>query len=439
MTYDRIIYNGCVIPVNPAFDIIYDGMVAIRDGRIARVEKKPSDFDAYQADDWVDAAGGLILPGLVNTHVHLPMSLFRGLADDLPLSEWLNDHIFPAEFRYINEAAIKVGTRVSCLEMLLSGTTTCCDGYFLEDAVAEAVLETGMRGVLAQGVIDFPAPGSPDPARDVETAAAYVSRWQGESDRLTPSIFCHSPYTCSAETLVRAKAAAAKAGVRFQIHVAETRGEPDQIAGADALSPVKYLDRLGILDEQTLISHAVWVDEADTAILAAKKVNISHNPESNMKLASGVAPVPHFLSAGILVGLGTDGCASNNNLDMFMEMDTAAKLHKVMANDPTVMDAKTVLRMATIEGARAIGLDDWIGSIECGKEADLIVVEIRKPHLTPMYHPESHLVYAVRGADVRDVFIGGEVRVRNGEVIGLDADETMQAAAALGSRIWQTD
>ncbi len=439
MTYDRIIYNGCVMTFNPAFDIIYDGMVAIRDGRIARVEKKPRNFDAYAADDWVDAAGGLILPGLVNTHVHLPMALFRGLADDLPLSEWLNDHIFPAEFRYINEAAIKIGTRLSCLEMLLSGTTTCCDGYFMEDFVAEALLETGMRGVLAQGVIDFPAPGSPDPARNVETAAAYVSRWQGVSDRLIPSIFCHSPYTCSAETLVRAKAAAAKAGVRFQIHVAETRGEADQIAGADGLSPVKYLDRLGILDEQTLISHAVWVDEADTAILAAKKVNVSHNPESNMKLASGVAPVPDFLSAGISVGLGTDGCASNNNLDMFMEMDTAAKLHKVMANDPTVMDAKTVLRMATIEGARAIGLDDRIGSIECGKEADLIVVDIRKPHLTPMYHPESHLVYAVRGADVRDVFVGGAARIRNRELIGQDAAAVIAAAAALGRRIWQTD
>ncbi|MFP4225347.1 MAG: amidohydrolase family protein [Desulfobacterales bacterium] len=439
MAYDRIIYNGCVITVNPAFDIIYDGMVAIRDGRIARVEKKPSDFDAYETDDWVDAAGGLILPGLVNTHVHLPMSLFRGLADDLPLSEWLNDHIFPAEFRYINEATIKTGTRLSCLEMLLSGTTTCCDGYFMEDFVAEALLETGMRGVLAQGVIDFPAPGSPDPARNVETAAAYVSRWQGLSDRLTPSIFCHSPYTCSAETLVRAKAAAAKAGVRFQIHVAETRGEADQIAGADGLSPVKYLDRLGILDEQTLISHAVWVNAEDIAILSSRKVNVSHNPESNMKLASGVAPVPDFLSAGIPVGLGTDGCASNNNLDMFMEMDTTAKLHKVMANDPTVMDAKTVLRMATIDGARAIGLDSRIGSIEYGKSADLIIIDTRKPHLTPMYHPESHLVYAVRGGDVRDVFIGGEVRVRNGEVIGLDADETMQAAAALGCRIWQTD
>ena len=439
MKYDRIIYNGCVITVNPAFEIIADGLVAIRNGEIVRVEKKPVDVGTYAADEWVDAAGGLILPGLVNTHVHLPMSLFRGLADDLPLAEWLNDHIFPAEFRYINEASIKVGTRLSCLEMLLSGTTTCCDGYFMEDAVAEAALESGMRAVLAQGIIDFPAPGAPDPARNVEIAAAYVSKWQDVSDRLSPSIFCHSPYTCSAETLVRAKAAAARAGVRFQIHVAETRGEADQIAEANGRSPVKYLDRLGVLDEKTLISHAVWVDAEDIDILASRKVNVSHNPESNMKLASGVAPVPDFIDAGIAVGLGTDGCASNNNLDLFAEMDTAAKLHKVVSKNPTVMDAKTVLRMATIEGARAIGLDSRIGSIECGKSADVIVVDTRKPHLTPMYHPESHLVYAVRGADVRDVFIGGEARVRNREVVGLDADAAMQAAAALGRRIWQTD
>ncbi len=439
MQYDRIIYNGCVITVNPVFDMIEDGVVGIRNGRIARVGKKPSDFDAYAADDWVDAAGGLIMPGLVNTHVHLPMSLFRGLADDLPLSEWLNDHIFPAEFRYINEASIKLGTRLSCLEMLLSGTTTCCDGYFLEDSVAEAVLETGMRAVLAQGVIDFPAPGAPNPARNVETAAAFVSKWQDVSDRLTPSIFCHSPYTCSKETLVRAKTAAVKAGVRFQIHVAETRGEADQIAGANGLSPVKYLDRLGVLDEKTLISHAVWVDAADIAILADRKVNVSHNPESNMKLASGVAPVPDFINAGIPVGLGTDGCASNNNLDLFVEMDTAAKLHKVISKDPTVMDAKTVLRMATIEGARAIGLDSRIGSIECGKQADLIVLDTRKPHLTPMYHPESHLVYAVRGGDVRDVFVQGVARVRNRRVIGLDEGKILAEAAAMGRSIQQTD
>ncbi len=436
-TYDRIIHNGCVVTLNPEFDIVEDGVVCIQDGLIARIEKKAPDFSS--AGEWIDADGGLILPGLVNTHGHLPMSIFRGLADDLPLAEWLNDHIFPAENRFINSDSVKTGAWLSCLEMLLSGTTTCCDGYFLEDSVAEAVLDTGIRAVLAQGVIDFSAPGVSEPAQNLEIATTYVSKWQNASDRIIPSIFCHSPYTCSKETLVRAKEAAAKAGVCFQIHVAETKNEAARIQNEHGLSPVKYLDSLGVLDEQTLVSHAVWVDDGDIDILSSRGVGISHNPESNMKLASGVAPVPKFINAGIPVGLGTDGCASNNNLDLFTEMDTAAKLHKVVSQDPTVMDARTVLRMVTIEGARALGLDDRIGSIEPGKWADLIVIDLRQPHLTPMYHPASHLVYAVRGSDVRDVFVQGVPLVRNRQVIGLDAEEIMRQAAALGRKIWQAD
>lgn len=439
MKYDAIIHNGCVITLNPEFEIIENGVLCIRNGVIARVEKNTPELNAYSAEEWIDAAGGLILPGLVNTHAHLPMSIFRGLADDLPLAEWLDEHIFPAENQYINSDSVKAGTRLSCLEMLLSGTTTCCDGYFLEDSVAEAVLETGIRAVLAQGVIDFPFLGVSDPSGFLETVSAYVSKWQNASRRIIPSIFCHSPYTCSQKTLTRAKEAAARAGVCFQIHVAETKGEAAQIQAEHGLSPVKYLDSLGILDEQTLISHAVWVDDEDIDILSFRGVGISHNPESNMKLASGVAPVPAFIKAGIPVGLGTDGCASNNNLDLFTEMDTAAKLHKVVSQDPTVMDARTVLRMATIEGARALGLDEQIGSIEPGKFADLIIIDVRQPHLTPIYHPESHLVYAARGSDVRDVFVQGVPLVQNHEATGLDAGAIMQAAAALGRRIWRTD
>ncbi|MBS3758415.1 MAG: amidohydrolase [Desulfobacterales bacterium] len=439
MKYDAIIHNGWVITVNPAFEIIENGMVCVRNGEIAQVKKGGPDTNAYFADEWIDAAGGLVLPGLINTHVHLPMSIFRGLADDLPLAQWLNEHIFPAENHHMDAESVKAGARLSCLEMLLSGTTTCCDGYFLEDSVAEAVLEAGIRAVLAQGVIDFPAPGICEPARNLEVAAAYVSKWQNACDRIVPSIFCHSPYTCSSNTLVRAKEAAARAGVCFQIHVAETRGEADRIQNEHGISPVKYLDSLGILDERTLVSHAVWVDEGDIDILFSRGVGISHNPESNMKLASGVAPVPAFINAGIPVGLGTDGCASNNNLDLFTEMDTAAKLHKVVSQDPTVMDARRVLRMATIEGARAIGMERRIGSIEEGKSADLIIIDVRQPHLTPIYHPESHLVYAARGSDVRDVFVQGVPLVRDHEAAGLDAGAIMDAAAALGRKIWQTD
>jgi len=439
MRYDTVIANGRVLTLNPAFDIIEDGVVCIGNGIIERVESRASDMAAYPAGEVIDAQKGLIMPGLVNAHGHMPMSLFRGLADDLPLAEWLNEHIFPAETRHINASAVRAGTRLSCLEMILSGTTTCCDGYFLEDAVADAVVETGLRAVLAQGVIDFPAPGVSDPSRNVEAAAEYVSRWQNVSQLITPSIFCHSPYTCSSGTLTRAKAAAARAGVPFQVHVAETRQECNQIKAEYGISPVKYLDRLGVLDDKTLVSHAVWVDAEDIRILASRGSAIVHNPESNMKLAAGVAPVPDFIRAGIPVGLGTDGCASNNNLDMFTEMDCAAKLHKVFSGDPTVMDARQVLCMATIEGARGLGLDQRIGSIEIGKEGDIIIINTHQPHLTPMYQPESHLVYAVRGADVRDVFVRGQALLRNHEIVGMDVDTILAEAKTRGARISQSD
>ncbi|MFZ2630484.1 MAG: amidohydrolase [Desulfosalsimonadaceae bacterium] len=435
MKFDIVIHNAVIVTVNPDFDIIKNGIICIRNGLIHSIEQSHEDISCCPASEYIDAGGGIVMPGLVNTHTHLPMSLFRGLADDLPLAEWLNDHIFPAEGRHITPESVRAGALLSCLEMLLSGTTTCCDGYFFEDEVAEAVVLSGIRAVAGQGVIDFPAPGVPDPSRNVETAAAFVGKWRDRSPLVTPSIFCHSPYTCSAETLKKAKQAANRLGVLFQIHVAETKFERDQSLAATGMTPVAYLDSLGVLDENTLAVHAVWVDETDMDILARRRVNIAHAPESNMKLAAGVAPVPRMLEKGLTVGLGTDGCASNNNLDLFGEMDMAAKLHKVTASDPTVMSARTVVRMATIMGARAIGLGDRIGSLEPGKQADIIIIDTRKPHLTPMYHPESHLVYAVRGADVRDVLVGGRVLVRDYRPVDLDVADILSRAVEIGARV----
>ena len=437
MKFDRIIYNGIVLTVNPEFDIIEDGVVGIKDGVIQFVEARKKDILQYRADDAVNANGGIIMPGLVNAHTHLPMSIFRGLADDLPLAQWLNEYIFPAEQKHISPDTVRIGTLLSCAEMLISGTTTCCDGYFYEADVAAAFIESGLRGVLAQGVIDFPAPGVPDPLKNVETATAFVEKWKNRSPLLTPSIFCHSPYTCSADTLKKSKQAADLLGVLFQIHVAETKAEVDQALEVHGLSPVKYLKGLGILNEKTLISHAVWVDDEDLTILADSNVRIVHCPESNMKLASGISPVPDMIQKGISVGLGTDGCASNNNLDLFAEMDSAAKLHKVINGDPTVMDAKTVIKMATIEGANAIGLGEVVGSLEPGKQADIIIIDINKPHLTPMYHPESHLVYAICGSDVSDVFVAGKALLQNYEPVTLDVDDIMLRATAIGLAVKQ--
>lgn len=433
-TADTLIRNATVLTLAPSDAIQTSGAVAVRGDRIAAVGPEHR-FADWQIGETVDAGGGLVMPGLINAHTHLPMTLFRGLADDLPLDQWLQEHIFPAEARFITPRTVPASTRLAVAEMLLDGTTCCCDGYFLEDHVAGTVARTGMRAVLAQGVIDFPAPGVPDPSRAIEVARDYVQRWQERCALIRPSIFCHAPYTCSAETLQAAKAAARQLGVSFQIHVAETQSEQQQCRQANGCSPVAYLHKLGLLDKGTILVHAVWVDAADIALIAQSGASVVHCPESNMKLASGVAPIPDMLKAGISVGLGTDGCASNNDLDLLAEMDSASKLHKVHRRDPTVMDAAGVVRMATCEGARVLGLDHLIGSLEVGKQADLIIVDVRQPHSTPLYRPYSHLVYAARGSDVRDVMIAGRWVVRERELMTIDKAAALREAAELGREI----
>jgi 5-methylthioadenosine/S-adenosylhomocysteine deaminase len=435
MTYDTLIHNGIVLTVNPVFDIFSPGFVGIRGGRIAGLGPVDPDTARPRAETCIDARGGIIMPGLVNTHTHLPMTLFRGLADDLPLETWLNDHIFPAERRHITPATVAWGARLACAEMLLSGTTTCCDGYFLEDQVAAAVAESGMRAVLGQGVIDFAAPGVPDPAGNITTARKFLVHWRSRAPLITPAVFCHSPYTCSADTLRAAKALAAEHGVLFQIHAAETRQECDESRDRHGLSPIAYLERLGLLTPGTLLVHCVWADERDIERIAAGGAAISHNPQSNMKLASGIAPVTDFLAAGITVGLGTDGCASNNDLDLLHEMDTAAKLHKVKSGDPTACPARTVVEMATIRGAEAVGLGAVTGSLEIGKAADITVLAADAPHLVPIYHPASHLVYAARGDDVREVLVAGRRLVAGGRLQSLDIAEIRRQVTAIARKI----
>jgi 5-methylthioadenosine/S-adenosylhomocysteine deaminase len=432
---DVLFHHATVVTADPAFSIHRDGLVGVSEGKIARVGPVDPRRGLPRAVETVDAGGGLVLPGLVNTHTHLPMALFRGLADDLPLDRWLNEYIFPAEAQHVDPETVRLAATLSAAELLLSGTTTCCDGYFLENHAAEAISAVGLRAVLGQGVIDFPAPGVPDPARNVAHAAAFVERWQRADSRIRPSIFCHSPYTCSAATLAAAKEVARRHGVLFQIHVAETRAETEQLQADQGLSPVAFLDRLGVLDADTLVVHGVWLDPADIDTLAARGCPVSHNPQSNMKLASGIAPVPQMLAAGICVGLGTDGCASNNDLDLFAEMDTAAKLHKVHTLDPTVIGAEQVLKMATADGARAVGLGREVGSISVGKAADIVVVDTAVPHLSPMYRAASHLVYAAKGGDVRDVMVGGRFVVRDRKLLTVDVEALMDRVADRCRRI----
>ncbi len=361
----------------------------------------------------VDLSRHIVLPGLVNAHTHLPMALLRGLADDLPLKAWLEEHMFPAEGRSMTPETVAAASRLAAAEMLLGGTTACADGYFLEDVVLDAAAELGLRGVFAHGVLDFPAPGIRHPEQAF-TAIRHFLETRSAPGLQATAVFAHSPYTCSPETLRRAKALAREFGRRLFIHVAETAWEVQWCREhADGATPVAYLDRLGLLDPDTVLVHAVHVGEAEADLIARRGCAVVINTESNMKLASGIAPVRAYLERGIPVALGTDGAASNNDLDLFGEMATTARLQKLAAGDPAVVSAHEVLTMATVGGAAALGLAGRIGRLAPGYEADLIAVRTDVPRAMPLYDPVSHLVYAASAADVDLALVAGRTVVRN--------------------------
>jgi 5-methylthioadenosine/S-adenosylhomocysteine deaminase len=425
MHFELLIINGAIFTLAPGMpELMQPGFLGIRDGEIAALGPMADLADAHGADTVIDGSGHLVMPGLVNTHTHAPMTLFRGMADDLPLMTWLHEHIFPAEAKSVNPEMVYWCSKLAAAEMILSGTTTVADGYFLEDSVAEAFTEAGIRSVVAQGVIDFPAPGVPDPAQNVAAAEQFIERWQSGSGLLSPAVFCHSPYTCSADTLKRAKEMARRKNVRYFVHLAETRTEVEQIREQHGTTPVRFLENLGILDKDTVCVHCVWIDEEEIEILARTGAKVSTCPQSNMKLGAGIAPLKKLLAAGISAGLGTDGCASNNRLDLFYEMDVCAKLHKVKNMDPTVLPAATVLQMATAGGAEVLALQDRIGSLVPGKKADIILINLKRPNLQPFYHPDL-LVYAATGADVSTVIINGKLVMQDRKIRTFDVDETM--------------
>lgn len=429
--FDIVIQGGTLLTMSAKMEIIEDATVGIKDGRIALVDKNRN----VPATKIIDADGCLVLPGLVNTHTHLPMVCFRGMADDLPLMDWLTKHIFPAEARFVNKKMVYDGSMLAMAEMILSGTTTFCDGYFFENQIAEAVQACGMRAVVSQGFADFATPDNPKFEKMMAAAERFVARWISSAPMITPAFFCHSPYTCSPQTLVNVKAAAREAGILYLTHLLENKDEIDTIEKRYGKKPVRHLFDLGVLDHQTIAVHCNWLSPEDIAIFADLGVRVSHNPASSMKLAAGVAPVPQMLERGIAVGLGTDGSASNNALDMFREMDTAAKIHKVTMLDPTAMNARAVLCLATIGGARVLGLDNRIGSIEAGKQADIIVVDMNQPHLTPIYNPYSQLVYAARGADVKTSIINGKIIMEERRLQTIDLTQTMENVRKIVSHI----
>jgi len=421
---DCVIWNGCLLTLEPGVAPIFPGYVAVQGSTIQAVGQAFRPEDLPPARTYLDVGGGLIMPGLVNTHCHAPMVWFRGLADDLPLQDWLTQKIFPAEAGWLTPEKAYWGALLAAAEMIRGGVTCVGDGYFYEGEVRRALSQAGLRAVAAQGVVDFPAPGVPDPKDNLTVAARFLeSGGELPEGRITSAVFCHSPYTCGPETLKGAKALTRAADVPLFLHLAETQAEVRELRDQTGLAPAAFLDGLGILDELTVVVHGVWLGPEDLDILARRGVKVSHCPESNLKLAAGVAPVPELLARSVTVGLGTDGAASNNNLDLFGEMSLTARLHKVVSGDPTVLPALQVVALATREGAKVLGLGERAGTLTPGKEADLIVVDVNQPHLTPLFDPYSHLVYAARSSDVRHVMVAGRWLLRDRQLLTLDWGE----------------
>lgn len=433
MKIDILIQNAKILKNVSSSELIEDGFAAIGQGLIKAIGPM-EDMGELHAGQTIDAAGGLLLPGLVNSHCHGAMTLFRGLADDLELMTWLNEYIFPAEAARVNPEMVYWCSKLAAAEMLLSGTTLVADAYFYESEAARAFSEAGLRSIAAHGVIDFPAPGVADPKENVQAVSRFLDQWQDRDPLVTPAVFAHSPYTCSQETLVKAKELARSRGLQFLIHLAESRFEQGMISEPAGSSPVKHLDALGILDEQTICVHCVWVDNDDIEILAQRGSRVVVCPQSHLKLASGIAPLRDMLEAGLTAGIGTDGAASNNGLDMFREMDICAKVQKIRTHDPVGVRAADVLKIATSGGAEVLGRERGSHSLQPGNPADMILVNIDSPHLQPFYGTDV-LVYAAKGSDVTTVIVNGRVVVHRGQILTIDLAETMSMVRQLARDI----
>ncbi|MCU0305657.1 MAG: amidohydrolase family protein [Thermoanaerobaculales bacterium] len=432
--WDLLIVGGTVLTMEPGSEPLADGAVAVADGRIAAVGLAEDLLELAPTGGVVNAGGCIIMPGLVNTHSHLAMTLLRGLADDLPLMEWLEKHIWPAEKTLMNRETVRLGTELAAAEQLLAGITTTTDMYFFGDEIASVLAAAGMRAVVGESLIDFPTPRCATPeemlVKQRELAEAFRHH-----PLITPSIAAHAPYTVCAANLVKEAELAEEFGLPLQIHLSETRGEVERLIEEKGRTPVAYLADLGVLSERTVAAHCVHVSADDIELLAELEVGVAHNPVSNLKLASGVSPVPTMLERGVKLGLGTDGAASNNTLDLLRDMQLAALLHKGVSGDPTVLPARTMVEMATIGGARVLGLDGMIGTLSEGKAADVVCLAVEGPHATPVFDPFSHLVYAARSSDVRHVLVGGRLVVGNRTLNTLDQERIESEASRFAQKV----
>jgi len=435
---DLLVTGGTVVTMDAHRRVIEAGAVAIRGERIVAVGPAAELERKYRPKRRLNAEGRLVLPGLVNTHTHAAMALYRGVADDLVLETWLRDYIFPLEAKLTTAEFVYWGTKLATWEMILGGTTTFVDMYYFEEEVARAASEAGLRVVAGETVLDFPSPDSPTPADGLRYTEEFINRWRGHP-LVTPAVAPHSAYTCSAETLRAATALARRTGAPLLIHLAESKGEMATVNERTGQSPTQYLAALGVFDVPTLAAHCIYVDAADRALLAEKGVGCTHDPSSNMKLASGVAPVLALRAAGVKVGLATDGPAgSNNDLNMMEEMDLAAKLQKVFSGDPRALPAADALAMATIEGAQAAGLGEEIGSLEPGKRADLILLRRDAPHAIPAFDVYSQIVYSLKASDVETSIINGRVVMEQRRVLTLDESEIRKHVERTATAVRET-
>ena len=429
-----VVSGGTVVTMDGAGRVLSPGAVAVDGREIVAVDTAERIAAAFTGRERIDASGQVVMPGLINTHTHAPMVLYRGLADDLALMEWLQKYIFPAEAKTVTPEFIRAGTRLPPLEMIQSGTTTYADMYYFEEEIAAVTKQAGLRGVLGQTIIQFPVPDAKTPRDGLARTEAFIKQFAGD-DLIVPAIAPHSMYTLDTATLKAVRSLADRTRAPVLIHLAETSDEIKTARTRHGMTPVRYLESIGFWGARTLAAHGVWLSAPDMQILARRHVGVSHNPESNMKLASGAAKVNAMRHAGIVVGLGTDGAASNNDLDMFEALRQAAFLAKLQTNDPRAVPARTALEMATIEGARALGMETQIGSLEAGKRADVITVSVSAPRQTPMYDPLSHLAYTTRGDDVRTTIVNGRVLMRDRKVTTLDEAAVLAEARALADTV----
>jgi 5-methylthioadenosine/S-adenosylhomocysteine deaminase len=429
-----VVTGGTVITQNAAHQLLSPGAVAIDGTDIVEVGTPAAIAAKYQPAETIDARGEIVLPGLVNTHTHAPMVMYRGLADDLALMDWLQKYIFPAEAKTVSPELVRTGTRLAALEMIESGTTTFADMYYFEEEIAKATVEAGLRAVLGETIIQFPVADAGTPAEGLARAERFIREFK-DNGLIVPAVAPHALYTNDKTTLVASAELGRRYGVPVLIHFAETEDEVRLAREQYRLTPAAYLESIGFWGPRTLAAHGIFVTDEDIAILKRRSVGVAHNPESNMKLASGAAPVTAYLAAGVALGLGTDGAASNNDLDMFEAMRQASFLAKHASRDPTAVPARTALDMATIGGARVLGMETLVGSLEAGKRADVITVSMRAARQTPVYDPVSHLVYVTRGDDVRTTIVNGKILMKDRQVRTLNRAAVIADANRLAQKV----